>query len=425
MKRKWTTDIQSTSGSFQLNFDPPPTIATDLQPTTIPPLPPPSKQHAEDLHALNNLAISTQHFNWTISTNWCSEAPLSKWHGVTTDPNTGRVTSLTLANNNLTGDMSNVVRDVTSLTKLTHLNLYNNSLCGCKTTGMLELAKKLVWFDYSGNNMTTFYRAPNNNKAEGVEFKDANVVVVKAAVLATKRQLCTTATTPSTSTTSTTSTTSSTSSTPTTSTTSTTSTTPSPLLFVNSTPHALQPSQCATIIAMSETYATSNGGWTTERHSAYKTTDLDVRNVPSLLDVCNDCLKESILPIISTLYGTASVHCLEVDDLFVVKYEWDEQGKFQISLPPHRDDSVLSFVLALNQEYEGGGTVFVDHDPAFVAAPTEVGTLVSFCGVQRHGGRAITKGKRYILAGFLKVHDDNVLGREAEQMYPVVVGEGL
>ena len=116
-----------------------------------------------------------------------------------------------------------------------------------------------------------------------------------------------------------------------------------------------------------------------------------------------------------------------MDDLFVVKYSVGEDEINQTSLPPHQDDSVLSFVITLNgdDEYEGGGTVFVDHDPAFVAAPTEVGTLVSFCGVQRHGGRAITKGKRYILAGFLKVHDDNVLGREAEQMYPVVVGEGL
>ena len=399
MKRKWTTDISSTSGSFHLNFEAPtPTTTTtttkdapDATPTTISIQQP---QHTEEINALTSLAQSTQLLNWTTATNWLSEAPLSEWHGVTTHSETGRVTGLALPNNNLVGDMSDVIVAVSTLTKLTQLNLYNNSLCGCKTTGMLELAEQLVLFDYSGNEMTTFYRAP-----VAAETKDA---VVNAGILATSKQLCTTATTTATTTSS------------------------SPLLAVNSTPHILQPSQCATIISLSEQYATSHGGWSTDRHSAYKTTDLDVRNVASLLDVCNACLKATILPTVSRLYDLPSAHCLEVDDLFVVKYEWDKQGQHQTSLPAHRDDSVLSFVIALNQDYKGGGTVFVDHRPVFVAAPTEVGTLVSFCGVQRHGGRAITQGIRYILAGFLNVHDEGgVLRKEAEVLYPLVEGEGL
>jgi hypothetical protein len=414
MKRKWTTDISSTSGSFHLNFEAPTTATTtedapDAPPTTTPIQQP---QHTEEINALTSLARSTQLPNWTIATNWLSEAPLSEWYGVTTHSETGRVTGLALPNNNLVGDMSGVVVAVSTLTKLTQLNLYNNSLCGCKTTGMLELVEQLVWFDYSGNEMTTFYRAP-----VAAETKDA---VINAGILATSRQLCTTATTTATTTTKTTT------ATATTTAAATTTTTSSPLLAVNSTPRILDPSQCATIISLSEQYATSHGGWSTDRHSAYKTTDLDVRNVASLLDVCNACLKATILPTVCRLYELPSVHCLEVDDLFVVKYEWDEQGQHQISLPAHRDDSVLSFVIALNQDYEGGGTVFVDHRPVFVAAPTEVGTLVSFCGVQRHGGRAITQGIRYILAGFLNVHDEGgVLRKEAEVLYPLVEGEGL
>ena len=37
-----------------------------------------------------------------------------------------------------------------------------------------------------------------------------------------------------------------------------------------------------------------------------------------------------------------------------------------------------------------------------VAAPEREGTMVSFCGLQRHAGRRITRGLRYILAGFVR-----------------------
>ena len=65
---------------------------------------------------------STNGPNWTNSTNWLSDAPLSEWHGVTTDPE-GRVTQLNLDGNNLVGPISGQLGYLASLERL---NLENN-----------------------------------------------------------------------------------------------------------------------------------------------------------------------------------------------------------------------------------------------------------------------------------------------------------
>lgn len=75
--------------------------------------------------------------------------------------------------------------------------------------------------------------------------------------------------------------------------------------------------------------------------------------------------------------------------------------KSKVDLPEHEDGSPWSFVLPLNspQEYDGGGTQFVELDGQPVFRPAQ-GTAVLFSGRNRHRGVAITRGVRYILAGF-------------------------
>ena len=58
------------------------------------------EQH--DRAALIALYEATGGPNWKKSENWLSDAPLSDWHGVTTDRN-GRVMELNLWSNNLRG----------------------------------------------------------------------------------------------------------------------------------------------------------------------------------------------------------------------------------------------------------------------------------------------------------------------------------
>ena len=64
-------------------------------------VPPPTDTDREALIALYN---ATDGENWKDNDNWLSDAPLSRWHGVTTDDD-GNVTVLDLGRNNLSGEI--------------------------------------------------------------------------------------------------------------------------------------------------------------------------------------------------------------------------------------------------------------------------------------------------------------------------------
>ena len=76
--------------------------------------------------ALNALYRSTGGPGWTNRDGWLSDQPLSEWHGVKTDAS-GRVTSLSLRDNNLIGALPAELGD---LSRLETLNLYANRLTG-------------------------------------------------------------------------------------------------------------------------------------------------------------------------------------------------------------------------------------------------------------------------------------------------------
>lgn len=69
-------------------------------------------------------------------------------------------------------------------------------------------------------------------------------------------------------------------------------------------------------------------------------------------------------------------------------------------LPIHTDQSQVSLTIALNSraDYDGGGTYFLDSD---ITVNCDVGAVVAFPGASTHGGAAITRGVRYIIAVFL------------------------
>lgn len=75
-------------------------------------------------------------------------------------------------------------------------------------------------------------------------------------------------------------------------------------------------------------------------------------------------------------------------------------------MAPHQDKNPWSFVVALNDEYEGGGTFFVNEEAVY---RPNVGDSIIFYGHQLHGAYTITSGTRYILAGFcsgLDTHEE-------------------
>ena len=81
---------------------------------------------AEDRAVLVELYNSTGGANWADNTNWLSDEPMREWHGVTTDDE-GRVSVLTLDENQLSGE---IPTELGNLSNLQRLHLGGNQLTG-------------------------------------------------------------------------------------------------------------------------------------------------------------------------------------------------------------------------------------------------------------------------------------------------------
>lgn len=83
--------------------------------------------------------------NWTNKKNWNSDKPLSEWYGVEVDEETGRVVSLDLSKNNLSGDIPDELYDLTALWRL---SLWGNNLTGSLSPKVGQLKDLLIlWMD--------------------------------------------------------------------------------------------------------------------------------------------------------------------------------------------------------------------------------------------------------------------------------------
>ena len=80
---------------------------------------------------------ATDGANWTSNDNWLSEAPLEEWYGVITDLS-GRVTELSLSENELSGE---IPAELGNLANLELLDLWRNQLSGEIPTELGNLTK--------------------------------------------------------------------------------------------------------------------------------------------------------------------------------------------------------------------------------------------------------------------------------------------
>ena len=103
---------------------PTPTPRATAAPTAGPPMAQTSPE--TDREALVALYNATGGPNWNASNNWLSDAPISEWGGVSTDGN-GRVTTLTLGGNQLSGE---IPPELGNLVNLLLVELYDNQLSG-------------------------------------------------------------------------------------------------------------------------------------------------------------------------------------------------------------------------------------------------------------------------------------------------------
>jgi hypothetical protein len=114
---------------------------------TVTPVPTP--EPAEDRAALVALYNATGGADWTDDTNWLGDGPVGEWYGVTADDG-GRVTRLSLRENDLTGTIPSVLGRLTSLERL---DLQGNDLTG-SIPGELVNLNNLQRLDLDYNQLT-------------------------------------------------------------------------------------------------------------------------------------------------------------------------------------------------------------------------------------------------------------------------------
>ena len=87
--------------------------------------------------------------------------------------------------------------------------------------------------------------------------------------------------------------------------------------------------------------------------------------------------------------------------IFLVRYDGDRQA----TLAKHTDNGDLTFSALLSDGFEGGGTRYWNRNTSqpFKYLLPDIGQVTLFPGVISHEGVQVTKGRRYLLIGFLAV----------------------
>ncbi len=135
---------------------------------------------------------------------------------------------------------------------------------------------------------------------------------------------------------------------------------------------------------------------------AYPTTDLNVVldfNIEEKTFLSN-ILHARLSPLIERLYGVPRTS-MRVNDMFMVRY--DGNGTNQRILP-HMDASHISFNILLNDEFDGGGTSYLNrvNGEQMVAYPN-AGEVVINNAMIEHEGLPTTAGTRFIIVGFINI----------------------
>jgi hypothetical protein len=141
--------------------------------------------------------------------------------------------------------------------------------------------------------------------------------------------------------------------------------------------------------------------WSTNRHSAFPTTDVSLTKNIEIVAIVND----RIIPLLAMKYGFENED-LEILDVFLVKYS----AAGQTGLAAHTDGCLLSFNILLNEriEFGGGGTYF----PKFKKnVEINTGDCLIHPGKIEHCGNPINSGNRFLLVGFVETKREGVFSK--------------
>jgi hypothetical protein len=90
--------------------------------------------------------------------------------------------------------------------------------------------------------------------------------------------------------------------------------------------------------------------------------------------------------------------------LFVVRYDENKRT----FLANHTDDGKISFNILLDDDFEGGGTLFWNRargEPFAHVQPTQAGQVLFNSALLNHEGVHLERGRRTIFVGFLEVDE--------------------
>jgi hypothetical protein len=146
--------------------------------------------------------------------------------------------------------------------------------------------------------------------------------------------------------------------------------------------------------------------WTTDRHSAFATTDIPIRTDPQL-EYLEPLVKQRLFPELANHYGFKASD-LEFRDIFLVKYSATAQKGLKI----HTDGCLFSLTLLISdpKDFEGGGTYYQSIDKVI---HLDQGDVAYHDARVMHSGIDITKGSRYILVGFIDTIDTIIKDKRA------------
>lgn len=149
--------------------------------------------------------------------------------------------------------------------------------------------------------------------------------------------------------------------------------------------------ECKEIIRQGNNYAKKNK-WCTTRHVAYHTTDNRITKKWKCHAKIKEKFKTIIRPLMAEMFHVDKKD-IGISEFFIAKYDANKQN----SLQKHKDGGEFSIIVALNDEFKGGGTSFTQLKQD---VKLKVGECLVFSGQNEHCGIPITQGKRYILTGF-------------------------
>ena len=137
------------------------------------------------------------------------------------------------------------------------------------------------------------------------------------------------------------------------------------------------------------------GKWERKRHEYYPTTDMLIEKI-GFQDIYHKILVEYVYPMSKHMWALEGKTWDDLDsENFMIKYDSSVQGHLSL----HHDSGSISCVLALNDDFKGGGTYFWRQKKLHNGHVGHISVHPSVI-THRHGGRPVEEGQRFIIVSF-------------------------